>query len=359
MELPFAGLHQLCSSLLRHHERLPPPQREALGTAFGLSSGAQPDRFLISSRRSACCPRRLRRHRCCAWSTMLSGSTGSSAQVLAFVARRLEAESVALVFAVREPLESHELAGLAELRLGGLSGTDARELLASVIGAPLDERVRARILAEARGNPLALLELPREFSHARLQGGFVTPSDGELQSRIEASFLGRVQQLTEATRLAVAAGRRRADRRDRAAVAIGGRSRAGCRRDCPGRGGRAARTRHAGRLPPSAPALCDLPGTRRPRTGRPRTARSPPPPTPRPTQIVAPGTSPGRRSGRTRRSPQSSSAQPGGRRRAEDSRRRPRSSAAPRNSRSTARCMPGACWTRPAPSSWRERPRKP
>ena len=132
---------------------------------------------------------------------MLSGSTGRPRRCSRSSARRLQAESVALLFAVREPLEPDELARLPELRLRGLSEAHARELLASVVGAPLDERVRARILAEARGNPLALLELPREFSHARLPGGSHTPSDGQLQSRIEASFLGRVQRLTEATRL--------------------------------------------------------------------------------------------------------------------------------------------------------------
>ena len=201
MELPFAGLHQLCSSLLHHLERLPPPQREALGTAFGLSSGAQPDRFLISLATLSLLSEAAEEAPLLCLVDDAQWLDRSSAQVLAFVARRLQAESVALVFAVREPLESDELAGLPELRLRGLSGTHARELLASVIGAPLDERVRARILAEARGNPLALLELPREFSHARFQGGFDTRSDGELQGRIEASFLGRVQQLTEATRL--------------------------------------------------------------------------------------------------------------------------------------------------------------
>jgi DNA-binding CsgD family transcriptional regulator len=201
MELPFAGLHQLCSSLLNHLERLPPPQRDALGTAFGLSSGAKPDRFLISIATLSLLSEAAEEAPLLCLVDDAQWLDRSSAQVLAFVARRLQAESVALVFAVREPVESDALAGLSELRLGGLSGTHARELLASVIGAPLDERVRARILAEARGNPLALLELPREFSHARFQGGFDTRSDGELQGRIEASFLGRVQQLTEATRL--------------------------------------------------------------------------------------------------------------------------------------------------------------
>ena len=123
----------------------------------------------------------------------------SSGQVLAFVARRLQAESVALVFAVRESVEPDELARLPELRLHGLSDRHARELLASVIGAPLDEGVRARILAEARGNPLALLELPGGLSPAELGGGFGLPAELPLQTRIEASFRRRVEQLPDAT----------------------------------------------------------------------------------------------------------------------------------------------------------------
>ena len=118
----------------------------------------------------------------------------SSAQVLAFVARRLAVESVVLLFAEREPSRVEELAGLPELRVGGLDDRSARELLASGITAPLDERVRARILAETRGNPLALLELPREFSHG-LAGGFALAGDGSLLGRIEVSFLRRVRQL--------------------------------------------------------------------------------------------------------------------------------------------------------------------
>jgi DNA-binding CsgD family transcriptional regulator len=194
MELPFAGLHQLCGALLDHLGRLPPPQRDALATAFGLSNGGQPDRFLISL----------------ATLSLLSDAAEglpllclvddaqwldrSSAQVLAFVARRLQAESVVLLFAVREPCELDELARLPDMRLDGLADADARELLASVIGAPLDARVRGRILAEARGNPLALLELPAE-----LAGGFGLPGQLPLRSRIEASFRRRVQGLPAAT----------------------------------------------------------------------------------------------------------------------------------------------------------------
>jgi DNA-binding CsgD family transcriptional regulator len=194
MELPFAALHQLCVGLLDGRDGLPAPQRDALEIAFGLSSGAQPERFLVGL----------------AVLSLLSGATAerpvvclvddvqwldrSSAQVLAFVARRLAADSVVLLFAEREPARVEELSGLPELRLGGLPDVSSRALLASVITTRLDERVRERILTEARGNPLALLELPREFSHG-LAGGFALAGDGSLPGRIEASFLRRVRQL--------------------------------------------------------------------------------------------------------------------------------------------------------------------
>jgi DNA-binding CsgD family transcriptional regulator len=193
MELPFAGLHQLCAPLLGGLGRLPPPQREALATAFGLSSGTRPDRFLVGL----------------AVLSLLSGGEEpfvcliddaqwfdrSSAQVLAFVARRLQAESVVLVFAERGQGELDELAGLPELRLEGLSEAHADALLASVISGPLDERVRQRIVAETHGNPLALLELPHGLSPADLAGGFALTAALPLPSRIEESFRQRVERL--------------------------------------------------------------------------------------------------------------------------------------------------------------------
>jgi DNA-binding CsgD family transcriptional regulator len=199
MELPFAGLHQLCGGFLDHLERLPTPQRDALGTAFGLSSGAQPDRFLISLAALSLLSEAAEDLPLLCLIDDAHWLDRSSAQALAFVARRLQAESVAIVFAMREPLELDELARLPDLRIEGLSHGHARELLASVIGAPLDERVRGRILAEARGNPLALLELPRELSPTDLAGGFGLPGEVPVQSRIEASFRRRVEQLPAPT----------------------------------------------------------------------------------------------------------------------------------------------------------------
>ena len=195
MELPFAGLHQLCATLLDRLDRLPPPQRDALGTAFGLTSGTRPDRFLVGL----------------AFLSLLSDAADqepllcliddaqwldqSSAQVLAFVARRLKAESIALVFAEREPGELDSLAGLPELRLEGLSDVHARELLGSVVSGPLDERVAVRIVAETHGNPLALLELPHGSSPAELAGSFSVTAALPLPSLIEESFRERVERL--------------------------------------------------------------------------------------------------------------------------------------------------------------------
>ncbi len=124
----------------------------------------------------------------------------ASVQVLGFVARRLLAEHVALVFAVREPTERRELAGLPELWLDGLDGSDARALLASALAGPIDPGVRERIITETRGNPLALLELARGSTPAELAGGFATPAATALSDSIEESFRRRLEVLPADTR---------------------------------------------------------------------------------------------------------------------------------------------------------------
>ena len=193
MELAFAGVHQLCAPILDHVDRIPVPQREALLIAFGLGTGPPPDRFLIGL----------------AVLGLLSEVAGerplicviddeqwldhASAQALGFVARRLGADPVGLVFAARVPGE--ELAGLPELAVKGLREDDARALLASVLAGPLDGRVRSLIVAETQGNPLALLELPRGLTPAELAGGFGLPSAIPLSGRIEASFRRQLDAL--------------------------------------------------------------------------------------------------------------------------------------------------------------------
>jgi DNA-binding NarL/FixJ family response regulator len=202
MELPFAGAHQLCAELLAGRERLPAPQRDALATAFGLSSGSEPDRFLVGLAVLTLLSNAAEEHPLLCVVDDAQWLDRSSGQVLAFVARRLAAESVVFLFAERDPGTVEELAGLPDLQLRGLPDSSARELLDSIVTGTLDEPVRARILAETRGNPLALLELPRESSAKGFAGGFGLSVDGSLPGRIEASFLRRVRELpTDTQRL--------------------------------------------------------------------------------------------------------------------------------------------------------------
>jgi AAA ATPase domain len=158
-ELAFAGLHQLCAPMLGRLQRLPTPQRAALRTAFGLGPGAAPDRFLVGLAVLSLLAEAADEHPLICLVDDEQWLDHASAQVLAFVARRLAAESVGLVLAARIP--GDELAGLPELVVEGLGEADARALLEAALTGPLDARVRDQIVAEARGNPLALVELPR------------------------------------------------------------------------------------------------------------------------------------------------------------------------------------------------------
>jgi DNA-binding CsgD family transcriptional regulator len=199
MELAFAGLHQLCMPLLGSLRHLPDPQRAAISTAFGLEDGVAPDRFLVGLALLGLLSEVARPQPLVCLIDDAQWLDRASAQALAFVARRLLAESVALVFVVREPGDEHELEGLPEMVVQGLQDSDARALLDAVTPGPLDERVRDRIIAETRGNPLALLELPRGLSAAELAGGFGRPDAQPLASRIEQSFRRRLESLPAAT----------------------------------------------------------------------------------------------------------------------------------------------------------------
>jgi hypothetical protein len=195
MELAFAGLQQLCAPFLDRLERLPSPQRDALGIAFGQRDGVAPDRFLVGLAVLSLLSDVAEERPLLCLIDDAQWLDRASAQVLAFVARRLLAESVGLVFAVREPSEEQELAGLPQMAVGGLNDGDARALLESAIPGRLDERVLDRIVAEARGNPLALLELPRGLTAAELAGGFALPYARPLAGQIEQSFLRRLHPL--------------------------------------------------------------------------------------------------------------------------------------------------------------------
>ena len=200
MELPFAGLHGLCAPMLARVRHLPTPQRDALSTAFGLDAGAPPDRFMVGlAVLSLLADVAEERPLVCViddaqWLDRVS------AQTLAFVARRLLAEQVGLVFAVRADGDDHELRGLPELAVEGIGADEARVLLDATIPGLVDERVRDRILAEASGNPLALLELPRGLTPTAAASGFGLPGSIPLISRIEQGFVRQLQPLSGETR---------------------------------------------------------------------------------------------------------------------------------------------------------------
>jgi AAA ATPase domain len=273
MELVFAGLHQLCAPLLDRDKALPGPQREALRTALGLGAGSAPDRFLVglavlgllaevASERPLVCV-----------VDDAQWLDRASVQALTFVARRLVAESVALVFATRGIDDVAEFAGLAQLVVAGLPEGDARALLDSVLPGPVDKRVVNRIVAEARGNPLALVELPRGLTVAQWSGGFgpvgVFPVATQITDRGQLpTAAGGAASTHPAT---VAGCRGRAAGRSGAAVASGrpARDRGGC--GGAGGRGRASRHRQPGAVSPSTAALGDLPG----RLGRPTPAGAP------------------------------------------------------------------------------------
>jgi DNA-binding CsgD family transcriptional regulator len=199
MELPFAGLQQLFRSMLGSLERLPSPQRDAVAIAFGRRSGPAPDRFLVGLAVLGLLAEVGEQGPTVCVVDDAQWLDQASAQTLAFAARRLLAEPVAMVFAVREPNEDRTLDGLRELTLAGLNDEDARGLLGLAITGRVDQRVVDRIVAETRGNPLALLELPRGLSAAELAGGFGVSSNEPLSARVEQSFVRRMQSVPHET----------------------------------------------------------------------------------------------------------------------------------------------------------------
>jgi len=193
MEFPFAALQQLCSPILDRSERLADPQRDALGVAFGLRAGQPPNPFLVGLAALGLLSEASEERPLLCVVDDAQWLDRASARALAFVARRLLAEKIAFVFAAREL--SDALAGLPELRVEPLGRRDARTLLESVLPAPLDERVLDRIVLETRGNPLALLELPRGLTPTQLAGGFGLPVAVPLSASIEESFTRRLARL--------------------------------------------------------------------------------------------------------------------------------------------------------------------
>jgi DNA-binding CsgD family transcriptional regulator len=201
VELAYAGLQQLAAPFMDRLERLPGPQRDAFATAFGLRDGGAPDPFLVGLAVLSLLSDVAEERPLIGVVDDAQWLDAASAQALAFVARRLGAESVGLVFAVREPPGARALDGLPQLVVGGLADEDAQALLEAVVTGPLDARVRDRIVAETGGNPLALLELPRGRSPAQLAGGFGLDGAPALPGRIEERFQERLEELPPATRL--------------------------------------------------------------------------------------------------------------------------------------------------------------
>ena len=200
MELAFAGLHALCGPMLGGLAHLPGPQREALSTAFGVSAGAPPDRFLVGLAVLSLLADAAEEQPLVCIVDDAQWLDRVSAQTLAFVARRLLAERVGLVFALREPSDEHELEGLPALVIGGLPPDHARLLLDATIPGQLDRRLQDRILGEAGGNPLALLELPRGLKPIAVAGAFGLPAETPLTSRIEQGFVRQLESLSAETR---------------------------------------------------------------------------------------------------------------------------------------------------------------
>ena len=204
MELPFAALHQLCAPLLGRLGAVPAPQAAALRTTFGLDSGPVPDRFFVGLAVLSLLAEAAAEQSLLCVVDDEQWLDRASAQVIAFVARRLGAESIGLVYGTRTL--SDELTGLPQLKVEGLGKADARALLDSALTAKVDQQVRDQIVAEAHGNPLALVELPRELTAAQLAGGFGLPGAVVLPSSAEGMFRRRIEALpAESRRLLILA----------------------------------------------------------------------------------------------------------------------------------------------------------
>ena len=199
MELPFAGIHQLCAAMLDRLDAIPAPQRDALRVALGLTSGEVPERFLVGLAVLSMLAAVAEERPLLCLVEDAQWLDGASSQILGLVARRVRAESVGIVVAMREPAAEHDFAGLPELHLEGLPEQDAGVLLRGAVMGRLDRRIRDRLVAESGGNPLALLELPGRMTAAELAAGFEFPGPGELPAHIEGHYLERIGELPEAT----------------------------------------------------------------------------------------------------------------------------------------------------------------
>jgi DNA-binding CsgD family transcriptional regulator len=205
MELAYSGLHQLCAPMMDRLEELPAPQRDALATVFGQTTGTAPDRFLLGLGTLTLLALIADEQPLVCIVDDAQWLDQASAQILGFVGRRILAERIALVCAARTGIGDDVFAGLPELSIEGLGDSDARALLLDNVHGPLDAGVCDQVVAESRGNPLALLELPRTWNASALAGGFGLPVSHPVVSKIEQSYVRRLVQLPSDTQLLVVA----------------------------------------------------------------------------------------------------------------------------------------------------------
>ncbi|MQY11985.1 hypothetical protein SRB5_21130 [Streptomyces sp. RB5] len=199
MELAYAGLHQLCARMMDSVVRLPVPQREAIETALGLREGSAPSPFLVGLALLGLLTEAADDRALLCVVDDAQWLDEASAGAVAFAARRLGAEGVAVVLAMRTV--GPAFAGLPRLVVEGLDHEDARALLRVATPGGLDARIRDQLIAEARGNPLALRELPRALSPAEIAGGFALTGSMPLESRIEQSLVAQLEPLPASVRL--------------------------------------------------------------------------------------------------------------------------------------------------------------
>jgi DNA-binding CsgD family transcriptional regulator len=205
MELAYSGLHQLCAPMLGQLDRVPAPQRGALATVFGQETGSAPDPFLVGLATLTLLAEAAEQQPLLCVIDDAQWLDAASAQIVSFVGRRLLAERIALVCAARSGVGDHVLAVLPALSVTGLADGDARALLEENLQGPFDAAVRDQIVTESRGNPLALLELPRTWNSADLAGGFGLPPRHPVVSKIERSYAKRLQLLPPETQTLVLA----------------------------------------------------------------------------------------------------------------------------------------------------------
>lgn len=200
IDIAFAALHQLCFPLLDRLERLPGPQQEALRVIFGLAAGSAPDELVIGlSLLSLLASGAVDRPLVCVIDDA-QWLDSASLRAIAFCARRVQAESVGVVVALRPPHEGTGFDRVRQLAVGGLPEQDARELLTTALRGPVDERIVQRVLAESRGNPLALLELAADLAWPAAAGGFAFPADAAVPARLEQIYRRQLARLPAASR---------------------------------------------------------------------------------------------------------------------------------------------------------------